>query len=93
VYVNLGFAFIKATKSGRITTDASGDAEIIFNTPFIDDQYSITMSARDPGGPPADSAYFYDRTATGFKIKTRLFSGAPSGNVETSWLCTRDYDP
>jgi hypothetical protein len=92
-YVNLGLAFIKATKSGRVITSASGDAEIVFNTPFIDDQYSISMSVIDPGGPPAHTVYFYDRATTGFKIKTRLFSGAPAGNIETSWLCTRDYDP
>ena len=94
-YVNLGLAFIKATKSGRVVTDANGDAQIIFNTPFIDDQYSIALGCADSGGPPnsAALAFKWDRLATGFRIKTRGTNSQPKAGVEVSWLCTRDYNP
>ena len=94
-YVNLGLAFIKATKSGRVTTDANGDAHIVFNTPFVDDQYSIALGCSDSGGPPnfAALAYKWDRQPTGFRIKTRGTNSIPMANVEVSWLCTRDYNP
>jgi hypothetical protein len=94
-YINLGLAFIKATKSGRVTTDGSGIAEITFNTPFINNEYSIALSCEDPGGPPVRGAiaYKYDRAPTGFKIITRNTSGIPVGGIVVSWLATRDYNP
>ena len=92
-YINLGLAFVKATKSGRAVTDATGDWSITFATPFIDNQYSIALSCEDPGGPPAHTAYFHTRTAAGFSVKTRNLAGAPNGNVSFSWLATRDYNP
>ena len=94
-YVNLGLAFIKATKSGRVTTDASGDAQIVFNTPFISDDYSVVLSCTDRGGPPnfVALAYKHTRTATGFWIKTRGTNSQPMAGVQVSWLCTRDYNP
>jgi hypothetical protein len=94
-YVNLGLAFIKATKSGRVTTDTNGDAQIIFNTPFILDDYSIALSVEDTGGPPnlVAIAFKWDRLATGFRIKTRGVNSIARGNVEVSWLATRDYNP
>jgi hypothetical protein len=90
----LGLSFAPATKSGRVTTDGSGDAEIIFGTPFIDDEYSIALSCLDCGGPPARPplVYKYARTKDGFKIKTRTINGIVYGNVEVSWLATRDFN-
>jgi len=94
-YINLGLAFIKATKSGRVITDGSGLAEVMFNTPFIDDEYSIALSCIDPGGPPARPAiaFKYGRTTFGFMIVTRNVHGIPYPNIEGSWLATRDYNP
>jgi len=92
-FVNLGFSFIRATKSGRATTNATGDWSITFATPFIDDQYSIALSCEDPGIPPGYIAYFHTRTKFGFSVKTRNFAGAVKGNVPFSYLATRDYDP
>ena len=90
-----GYSFVMATKSGRVTTDANGDAEIVFFTPFINDEYSIALSCIDPGGPPAGAvlAYKYDRLNTGFKVITRRTNAQPVANVEVSWLCTRIMIP
>lgn len=93
-YINLGLAFIKATKSGNVTTDASGLATVTFNTPFINDNYSIALTCSDVGRGPGAIAYKYDRLSTGFKIITRNpVSGLAKPNIGVSWLCTRDYDP
>lgn len=92
-YINLGLSFIKATKSGLITTDVSGDYVVTFTTPFIDNFYSIALTCSDPGGPPGSIAYYHSQTAFGFSIKTRNFAGAVKGNVTVSWLATRDYNP
>jgi len=76
------------------TTDANGEAEIVFNTPFIDNEYSIALSCVDIGSGPGTIAYKYDRVKEGFKIITRhAVSGLPEASVEVSWLCTRDYNP
>jgi len=92
-FINLGLAFIKATKSGRAVTDSQGNWDIVFETPFIDDQYSIALSCEDPGGPPGVIVYFYSRLPSGFSVKSRNFAGAVKGGVEFSWLATRDYNP
>ena len=89
----MSLAFIKATKSGRAVTDAQGNWDIVFQTPFIDNQYSIALSCEDPGGPPGVIVYFHTRSGGGFRVKSRNFAGAVKGNVEFSWLATRDYDP
>jgi hypothetical protein len=92
-YINLGLAFVKATKSGRVVTDGDGEAQVVFNTPFINDEYSIALSVADDGGK-TPIASKYDRLATGFRIRTRnATSGQLVGGVEVSWLCTRDYNP
>jgi hypothetical protein len=92
-YVNLGLAFVKATKSGRVTTDANGEAEIVFTTAFIDNNYSVALSIDDNGATVAIPTK-YDRLTTGFKIRTRNpASGQLIGNIGVSWLATRDYDP
>ena len=92
-YINLGLSFVKATKSGRLTTDANGQGEVIFNTPFIDDAYSIALTCVDTGIQPTIPSK-YDRTKDGFKIRTRnTRSGQLIGNIECSWLATRDYNP
>ena len=93
-YVNLGLSFIKATKSGRITTDAGGLYTVTFATPFINDQYTVALSCDDAGlGQPA-IALFKNLTASGFTIQSRY---SRTGNVRpstvVSWLATRNYDP
>ena len=92
-FINLGLAYIKATKSGRLTTGAGGVGSVIFTTPFIDDEYSVALTCADPGTPMV-IAYTSTRSATGFSIITRgIPSGLPQSGVTVSWLCTRDYDP
>ena len=91
-FTEVGLSFVKATKSGRLTTDANGEVEVIFNTPFIDDAYSITLTCVDTGIQPTIPSK-YDRTKDGFKIRTRnTRSGQLIGNIECSWLATRDYN-
>lgn len=94
-FINPGLAFIKATKSGRATTDANGIATIVFTTPFINNEYTVSLSCSDPGGPPAKLAvaYKFDRSTAGFSIVTRGTNAQPVGGIEVSWLATRDYDP
>lgn len=92
-YINLGLAFIKATKSGRIVTDANGDYEVIFNTPFINNDYTVALSCEDTGGGIMPLAFKWGRQPTGFKIKSRRFNGTSLGNITVSWLATRSYDP
>jgi hypothetical protein len=93
IYINLGLAFVKATKSGRVTTDAGGESVVTFNTPFIDNVYSIVLSVKDDGGK-TPTASMIDRTPEGFKIITRnSTSGQKEGGVIVSWLATRDYNP
>jgi hypothetical protein len=93
--VNLGLAFIRATKSGRVTTDGNGDAQVVFNTPFSDVDYSVALSCVDISGPGAKFplAYKYNRLPTGFRIVTRRTNGQVLGDIEVSWLATRDYNP
>jgi len=93
-YVNLGLSFIRATKSGRITTGDNGNYHIIFNTPFINDQYSVSLTCEDLGAVKPPLAFKHTKTKEGFYIQTRdSKKGDPFGNVAVSWLATRNYDP
>lgn len=95
VDIEAGLSFIKATKSGRITTGGDGIAVVVFNTPFYDIDYSIALSCVDaPSAIKPPIAYKYDRQPTGFSIITRNpTTGLTIGNIEVSWLCTRNYNP
>ena len=94
-FINLGLSFIRATKSGRITTDASGVYNVLFTTPLIDSLYTVALSVQDGySGPGVPVALFKNIATTGFTIQTRSsVTGAAWGNVVVSWLTTRDYDP
>ena len=95
-FLNLGMSsFTKTTtKSGRVTTKADGTTQVLFNTPFLDNEYSIALSCTDVGrSAKLPFAYKYDRRPTGFGIITRRLNGQPVGGIEVSWLCTRDYNP
>lgn len=92
-YLNLGLASIKVAKSGRITTDANGETNIVFNTQFINEEYSIVLNVVDDGGktPIASEC---NRSIDGFTIRTRnTTSGQLIGNAEVSWLAIKDYNP
>lgn len=81
-YINLGLSFIKATKSGNATTDASGEVVITFTTPLIDDLYSVALSVSDDGSK-TPVASFYNKTTNGFSIRTRnATSGQLVGGVD-----------
>lgn len=92
-FVNLGFSQIKATKSGRITTNAHGIYNVTFNTPFINNLYTVSLSCEETGNNPATAA-FSNIATTGFTITTRKTkNGQIKGNTVVSWLGTRDYNP
>jgi hypothetical protein len=67
-YINLGLAFIKATKSGSITTDSNGDYPVTFTTPFIDNNYTVALTCTDVGPGPGVIAYVGTKTVAGFNI-------------------------
>ena len=92
LYINLGLAFIKATKSGTIVTDENGDGAYTFSTPFIDANYTVALTCTDNDRVPI--ALVAGKTVTGFSIKTKNgMNNNIMGNVTVSWLATRDYDP
>jgi hypothetical protein len=92
--INLGLSFIKATKSGLVTTNASGVYAVVFTTPFISDEYTVAFGIRDAGSSMVVAAYFSDITPGGFSIQTRnVRTGLPVGDVVVSWLATRNYNP
>ena len=93
-YVNLGLSFIKATKSGRITTDVNGYYHVAFNTPFIDTNYTVALSCQEPGTNQPNIAQFTNLTINGFDIYTRYSrTGNVVGSAVVSWVATRDYNP
>ncbi len=94
LFINLGLSFIKATKSGRVTTDSGGVYDVVFATPFINDQYSIQLTCQDLGSVKPPVAFKTNRSVYGFRITTRdSKKGDLFGGVTVSWLATRDYDP
>lgn len=93
VNINLGLAFIKATKSGKITTNASGEYNVVFATPFSDNLYCIVLCVDDTESK-VPIASKYNRAPTGFSIRTRnATNGHLVGDINVSWLATRDYNP
>jgi hypothetical protein len=93
-YINLGLAFIKATKSGKITTDATGHYSVSFNTPFINYEYTVALSIKYPGDKIARLATFDNVNTNGFDIIVTDAKGDPITNTEVvSWLATRNYNP
>lgn len=92
--INLGLSFIKATKSGSLVTDVNGFAHVTFNTPFISNQYNVTLSVKDMGSVKPAIVFWDNILSTGFDIQTRdSKKGDPFGLVTVSWLATRDYNP
>lgn len=96
VWINLdvGLSFIKATKSGRITTDSNGFYHVAFTTPFIDNLYTVALSTEDRGEVKPAMAFFSNIATTGFDIQTRDSKlGKVFGGIIVSWLATRNYNP
>ena len=95
-HINLGLAFIKATKSGRITTDANGFYRVFFNTPFINADYGVTLTVENKnwGVRGGCAAYKLNKTINSFDILTKdTNNNQRYANVTVSWLCTRVYNP
>ena len=91
-FINLGFAFVKATKSGISQTDGTGTKHIVFSQPFSVNDISVMLCCEDTGS--LYKAYYYTVSNTGFWVVTRKIpSGAPQANVKFSWIATRRYDP
>jgi hypothetical protein len=94
IFINLGLSFIKATKSGTITTDTNGFYHVAFVTPFISAAYSVALSTRDTGTNQPVVAHFTNIAVSGFDIYTKYSrTGNPVGGRVVSWLATRDYNP
>jgi len=92
-YSEAGLSFIKATKSGIVTTDANGLYNVVFETPFVDASYTVALTIQNGEVTPG-IAGFSDIAATGFTIHTRdSRSGQSKGNTVVSWLATRNYNP
>ena len=93
-YVNLGLSFIKATKSGRITTNASGLYTVTFATPFINNEYTVALTCEYSASKVLAVGYFSNLSASGFTITTYdVVKKAIVGDTVVSWLATRNYDP
>jgi hypothetical protein len=93
-FINLGLAFIKATKSGDVTTDANGDASVVFETPFAGDAISVALTCA--GGSSSKPAIAYDSNVShaGFDIHTlNTQNGNDLGNVDVHWVATVHYNP
>jgi hypothetical protein len=91
--MGVGLSFIMATKSGLITTNSSGYYDVIFVTPFINDQYTVSLTCKD-GTSTKVTIVTFDSIATGgFRIWTRKTNGNIQPNVIVSWLATRNYNP
>jgi len=95
-FMDTGLSFIKATKSGLITTDAAGLYHVTFVTPFINIEYSVALSVQFQsfGSKFGCIAYKKNIAADGFDIITLdTRNGAAYGGVTVSWLATRHYNP
>lgn len=93
-FINLGLSFIKATKSGVITTDANGTYSVSFSTPFSDTNYGVTLECAETGTTQPAIAGWSDKTVNGFVITTRYTrTGNLRADTVVCWLATRDYNP
>ena len=94
-FVNLGLSFIKATKSGQALTDVNGYCHVSFATPFSNSDYSASFSSPDNGdGAGKTVSCFYSNIAVdGFDVNSRDSKGVRVGNIQFSWLVTRNYNP
>lgn len=93
-FINLGLSFIKATKSGRITTNASGIYNVTFTTPFINNLYTVALSCEYNPSKVLAVAYWSNIATNGFTITTYdVVKKDIVGNTVVSWLATRDYNP
>jgi len=93
-FINLGLSFIKATKSGLIITDSNGEYSVVFDTPFISNDYSIALSCKEIPSKEIPLAVYDNQTAEGFDIYSyNTVKKAIQPNAEVSWLTTRNYNP
>jgi len=93
-FINLGLSFIKATKSGSVITNASGFYHVSFATPFINNQYTVTLTCQAVSSNQPPVAFFNNIATNGFDIYTYFSrTGNPRPSTVVSWLATRDYNP
>ena len=92
VFINLGLSFIKATKSGTVTTDGDGMAHVTFVTPLIDTDYGVALTTVYDGTPTI--AQKENLSVDGFDIRTfKSKNGQVAAGITVSWLATRHYNP
>lgn len=74
-----GLSYIRATKSGRVTTDSSGFSHVTFNNPIINDQYTVTLTCIT--AETNILAYSTNVTTDGFDIYTKVVPVTPQYNM------------
>ena len=90
----LGLAFAPPTKSGISVSDEDGNGEVVFGTPFVDDDYSVQMTCTEPNNERSIVMMVVTQDADGFTFKTRRATRLSQefGNVTVAWLATRSYN-
>ena len=92
--LSLGLSFAPPTKSGIETTDNDGNGEIVFGTPFIDNDYSVQFSCNFPQNERSVASFVVEKTQSGFTFITLETTrrSRPVGNITVSWLATRSFN-
>lgn len=94
VNIDVGLAHVKASKCGEIITDASGNAHVTFETPYVHLDYVILFSIEDNGLGPVPVAFYSNKTLNGFDITTRASTGGvPFSNGTVSWFTSLFHNP
>ena len=83
--------YVPTIKSGTVTTDGDGLASVTFATAFPDTNYSVVLTAQDPGDTTI--CMFYNKGTGGFDLKTEDDGGKAAPNVVVNWVAITYNDP
>ena len=90
--INLGLDPVNTTKSGIVVSNANGESTVTFNSPYIDTNYSISLSPILTSNPKIAAAS--NISTTGFKVTVyRAKTEAIAPSVTIHWVTTRHYNP
>lgn len=85
--------FPRHIKSGIVTTDGNGEFNLVFNTPFEQDNYSVGLTCERNDTQPLVIVHYSNKTVNGFTIVTQgVPNGHSVGNVEVSWRAATHCD-
>ena len=91
VYLNTGLSFIRATKSGKITTDENGQHSVVFAIRFIDVDYTVALTCQDNPIP----SYVFNDFGTAEANGTYVWDGANMLNgkpVFSNGVCSLSFN-